>query len=62
MIIVDNALKAREEQRKPIRVAILGGGFMSQGLTNQIVNSAPGIDGRPPTDQVKLGMSYHIGS
>jgi predicted homoserine dehydrogenase-like protein len=43
MIIVDNALRAREEQQKPIRVAILGGGFMSQGLTNQIVNSAPGM-------------------
>jgi predicted homoserine dehydrogenase-like protein len=43
MIIVDNALKAREEQGKPIRVAILGGGFMAQGLTNQIVNSAPGM-------------------
>ena len=43
MIIVDNALKAREEQRKPIRVALLGGGFMAQGLTNQIVNSVPGM-------------------
>jgi predicted homoserine dehydrogenase-like protein len=43
MVIVDTALKAREEQKKPIRVAILGGGFMSQGLTNQIVNSAPGM-------------------
>jgi predicted homoserine dehydrogenase-like protein len=43
MIIVDNALKAREEQRKPIRVAMLGAGFMGQGLTNQIVNSVPGM-------------------
>src|SRR5436190_1444946 len=43
MIIVDNALKARHEQGKPIRVALLGGGFMAQGLTNQIVNSAPGM-------------------
>jgi len=43
MIIVDNALKAREEQGKPIRVAILGAGFMSQGLTNQIAHSAPGM-------------------
>jgi len=43
MIIIDNALKAREEQHKPIRVALLGAGFMSQGLTNQIVNSAPGM-------------------
>jgi predicted homoserine dehydrogenase-like protein len=43
MILVDNALKAREEQRKPIRVAMLGAGFMAQGLTNQITNSVPGM-------------------
>jgi len=43
MIIVDNALKAREEQHKPVRVAMLGAGFMGQGLTNQIVNSVPGM-------------------
>ena len=43
MVIVDNALRARQEQGKPIRVAILGAGFMSQGLTNQIVHSVPGM-------------------
>ena len=43
MIIIDKALKVREEQHKPIRVAILGAGFMGQGLTNQIVNSVPGM-------------------
>ena len=43
MIIIDNALKARAEQRKPIKVATLGSGFMAQGLTNQIVNSVPGM-------------------
>ena len=43
MIIVDKALNAREEQHKPIRVAMLGAGFMGQGLTNQIVNSVPGM-------------------
>jgi predicted homoserine dehydrogenase-like protein len=43
MIIVDNALKAREEQVKPIRVGMIGAGFMGQGLTNQIVNSVPGM-------------------
>ena len=43
MIIVDNALKARQEQGKPIRVALLGAGFMAQGLTNQVVNSVPGM-------------------
>jgi len=43
MIIVDNALKEREEQSRPIRVGMLGAGFMAQGLTNQIENSVPGM-------------------
>ena len=43
MIIVDNALKAREQQGKPIRVGMIGAGFMGQGLTNQIMNSVPGM-------------------
>jgi predicted homoserine dehydrogenase-like protein len=43
MIIVDRALRAREEQGKPIRVGMVGAGFMGQGLTNQIVNSVPGM-------------------
>ena len=43
MILVDNALKAREEQGTPVRVAMVGAGFMGQGLTNQIVNSVPGM-------------------
>jgi len=44
MIILDKALQARAERGNPIKVAILGGGFMAQGLTNQIVNSVPGMD------------------
>jgi predicted homoserine dehydrogenase-like protein len=43
MILVDNALKAREAEGRPIRVASIGAGFMGQGLTNQIVNSIPGM-------------------
>lgn len=43
MIMVDTALKAREEQGRPIRVGMLGAGFMGQGLANQIVNSVPGM-------------------
>jgi predicted homoserine dehydrogenase-like protein len=43
MVIVDNALKARQERGRPIRVALIGAGFMGQGLTNQIVNSTPGM-------------------
>jgi len=43
MIIVDSALQARERDGKPIRVGMVGAGFMGQGLTNQIVNSVPGM-------------------
>jgi predicted homoserine dehydrogenase-like protein len=43
MWIVDTALKARADQDRPIRAGIVGAGFMCQGLTNQIVNSTPGM-------------------
>jgi predicted homoserine dehydrogenase-like protein len=43
MIIVDTALKAREKEGRPIRVALLGAGFMSNGLANHIVNTTPGM-------------------
>jgi len=43
MIVVDRALQAREEQGKPIRVGMIGAGFMGQALTNQIENSVPGM-------------------
>ncbi|HWP25085.1 MAG TPA: SAF domain-containing protein [Xanthobacteraceae bacterium] len=43
MILVDTALQEREAQGKPIRVGIVGAGFMCQGLTNQIENSVPGM-------------------
>ena len=43
MIIVDNALRAREAAGEPIRVGMVGAGFMAQGLANQIVNSVPGM-------------------
>src|SRR3954468_3372206 len=43
MIIVDKALEARAQQGKPIRVGMVGAGFMGQGLTNQITHSVPGM-------------------
>jgi predicted homoserine dehydrogenase-like protein len=43
VILVDNALRERAAHGKPIRVAIIGAGFMCQGLTNQIVHSTPGM-------------------
>jgi len=43
MIIVDTALRALADQGRFIRVGMIGAGFMGQGLTNQIVNSVPGM-------------------
>lgn len=43
MIIVDAALRARAEQGVPIRVGLVGAGFMARGIANQIVNSVPGM-------------------
>jgi predicted homoserine dehydrogenase-like protein len=42
VIIIDNALAAREAAGKPIRVGMIGAGFMGRGLVNQIVHSVPG--------------------
>ncbi|MDN5749183.1 MAG: NAD(P)-dependent oxidoreductase [Pseudonocardia sp.] len=43
MIIVDTALARREAEGRPIRVGMVGAGFMGRGLANQIVNSVPGM-------------------
>lgn len=43
MIIVDRALQKREAEGRPIRVGMVGAGFMGQGLTNQIEHSVPGM-------------------
>ena len=43
MIIVDTALKAREEAGNPVRVGLIGAGFMAKGIANQIANYVPGM-------------------
>ncbi|MFN3746764.1 MAG: NAD(P)H-dependent oxidoreductase [Hyphomicrobiaceae bacterium] len=43
MLLIDTALKRREDEGRPVRVGIVGAGFMSQGLANQIANSTPGM-------------------
>src|SRR5262245_15345218 len=43
MILVDNALRAREAEGMPIRVGVIGAGFMAKGLANQIIKSVPGM-------------------
>lgn len=43
MIVVDSALRERQTAGRPVRVALVGAGFMGRGLVNQIVNSTPGM-------------------
>ncbi|NER92293.1 MAG: NAD(P)-dependent oxidoreductase [Symploca sp. SIO1B1] len=43
MIIVDTALKAREEAGNPVKVGLIGAGFMAKGIANQIANYVPGM-------------------
>ncbi|MGW7594929.1 Gfo/Idh/MocA family oxidoreductase, partial [Streptomyces rubiginosohelvolus] len=43
MIIVDSALRRRAEERRPIRVGMVGAGFMGRGLVRHIVRSVPGM-------------------
>jgi predicted homoserine dehydrogenase-like protein len=44
MIIVDTALRKREEEKNPIRVGLVGAGFMGRGIANQIIHSVPGME------------------
>ncbi|MES2970567.1 MAG: Gfo/Idh/MocA family oxidoreductase [Pseudomonadota bacterium] len=43
MIIVDTALRRRAAAGNPVRVGMIGAGFMGRGIANQIVNSVPGM-------------------
>ena len=54
MIIVDQALERREAEGRPIRVALVGAGFMGRGVANQIINStmdAAGGEREPNPDR-----------
>lgn len=42
-MIYDRLLRQREASGKPILVGMFGAGFMAKGVTNQIVNSVPGM-------------------
>jgi predicted homoserine dehydrogenase-like protein len=44
MIIVDKALEKREQENKPISVAMIGAGFMARGIALEILNSVPGME------------------
>ena len=43
MIIVDTALQRREAEGNPVRVGMIGAGFMARGIANSILNSIPGM-------------------
>lgn len=43
MIIVDTALAKREAEGRPIRVGMIGAGFMGSGIVLQIFHSVPGM-------------------
>ena len=43
MIIVDSALEERRREGNPIRVAMVGAGFMGRGIALQILSSVPGM-------------------
>jgi predicted homoserine dehydrogenase-like protein len=44
LIIVDRALAEREREGNPIRVAMVGAGFMGRGIALQILTSVPGME------------------
>ncbi len=43
MILVDTALRRRADEGRPVRVGMIGAGFMARGIANQILNSTPGM-------------------
>ncbi len=43
MIIVDNALRERQQSGKPIRVGLVGAGFAGKGFALQLLSGLPGL-------------------
>lgn len=44
MVIVDTALAKREAEKNPVRVGLVGAGFMGRGIVLQVTNSVPGME------------------
>jgi predicted homoserine dehydrogenase-like protein len=44
VIIVDRALEKRQKEDNPVRVAMVGAGFMGRGIALQIQNYVPGME------------------
>lgn len=43
MILVDTALERRRKEDDPVRVGLVGAGYMGRGITLQILTSVPGL-------------------
>ncbi|HYZ18042.1 MAG TPA: Gfo/Idh/MocA family oxidoreductase [Gaiellaceae bacterium] len=44
MIVVDRLLERRREEGRPVRVAMVGAGFMGRGIALQIATAVPGME------------------
>ena len=44
MIVVDRALEGRAAEGRPVRVAMVGAGFMGRGIALQIATAVPGME------------------
>jgi predicted homoserine dehydrogenase-like protein len=44
MIVLDRLLEQRQEEGRPIRVAMVGAGFMGRGIALQIATAVPGME------------------
>ena len=44
MILIDSALQKRECENNPIKVAMIGAGFMGRGIALQMLNVVPGME------------------
>lgn len=44
MILLDTALEQRAQNENPVRLGIIGAGYIARGAANQILNFLPGMD------------------
>lgn len=61
MIIVDTALKKREQAGNPIKVGVVGAGYMGRGLVLQIITAIPGMEVAAVSNRTisKAATAYH---
>jgi predicted homoserine dehydrogenase-like protein len=67
MHIIDTALRKRQEEGRPIRVGMIGCGFMGSGIVLQVATAVPGMEivaiaARKPDQESSLGPSGPVNS